>query len=274
MPIANPSGKAVHEQDDEDEQAAANAGAAESAHVHVAAGKQPAGDQQEGDSRRQPSAHRRGFALLERRHEQADDGRERHEPGREPPEQRLELRDACAEGEHRDSSESAGQRGQRPEPEEDEQLRDAARIPRGLRSTALPFHRSSSPVPMRSARAARDARDVTPHVVIAGGGVGALEGLLALQSLAGDRIRISVLTASRHLTYRALSVAEPFGGDPAPRHEWSASPATVGSAGSPTPSKRCVPTRASSRPAMVRRSATTRCCWRSARGPGPHCRGP
>ncbi len=61
---------------------------------------------------------------------------------------------------------------------------------------------------------------MTPHVVIAGGGVGALEALLALQSLAGDRLRLSVLTASRHLTYRALSVAEPFGGDPAPRFEW------------------------------------------------------
>jgi len=61
---------------------------------------------------------------------------------------------------------------------------------------------------------------MTPHVVIAGGGVGALEALLALQSLAGDRLRLSVLTASRHMTYRALSVAEPFGGDPAPRFEW------------------------------------------------------
>jgi sulfide:quinone oxidoreductase len=61
---------------------------------------------------------------------------------------------------------------------------------------------------------------VSQHVVIAGGGIGALEGLLALQSLAGDRVRISVLTASRHLTYRALSVVEPFGGDPVPRYDW------------------------------------------------------
>ena len=59
-----------------------------------------------------------------------------------------------------------------------------------------------------------------PHVVIAGGGVGALEGMLALQSHAGDRVRISVLTATRYLTYRALSVAEPFGADPAPRFDW------------------------------------------------------
>jgi hypothetical protein len=37
---------------------------------------------------------------------------------------------------------------------------------------------------------------MTPHVVIAGGGVGALEGLLALQDLARDRVHISVLTAA------------------------------------------------------------------------------
>lgn len=61
---------------------------------------------------------------------------------------------------------------------------------------------------------------MAPHVVIAGGGIGALEGLLALQKLAVDPLRISVLTATRHLTYRALSVAEPFGGDPAPRFDW------------------------------------------------------
>jgi hypothetical protein len=63
---------------------------------------------------------------------------------------------------------------------------------------------------------------VSEHVVIVGGGVGALEGLLALQSLAGDRTRISVLTAGRHLTYRALSVAEPFGADPVPHYDWEA----------------------------------------------------
>ena len=61
---------------------------------------------------------------------------------------------------------------------------------------------------------------MTPHVVVAGGGVGALEGLLALQDLAGDRLHISVVTAARHVTYRALSVAEPFGGEPAGRYDW------------------------------------------------------
>jgi sulfide:quinone oxidoreductase len=68
----------------------------------------------------------------------------------------------------------------------------------------------------------RERKDVamTPHVVIAGGGVGALEGLLALQDLAEDRVHISVLTAARHVTYRPLSVAEPFGSEPAPRYDW------------------------------------------------------
>ena len=65
-----------------------------------------------------------------------------------------------------------------------------------------------------------DASGMDPHVVIAGGGIGALEGLLALQELAGERLRITVLTAARHLTYRALTVVEPFGGDPAPRFDW------------------------------------------------------
>jgi sulfide:quinone oxidoreductase len=63
---------------------------------------------------------------------------------------------------------------------------------------------------------------MTPHVAIAGGGVGALEGLLALQALTGDRVHISVLTATRHLSYRPLSVTEPFGSAPAQRYDWEA----------------------------------------------------
>ena len=66
----------------------------------------------------------------------------------------------------------------------------------------------------------RDGVAMTPHLVIAGGGVGALEGLLALQDLADDRVHISVVTAARHVTYRAMSVAEPFGGEPAARYDW------------------------------------------------------
>jgi sulfide:quinone oxidoreductase len=75
-------------------------------------------------------------------------------------------------------------------------------------------------MPARVLRATISA--MLEHVVVAGGGVGALEGVLALQSLAPRPLSISVLTAQRTLTYRPLAVAEPFGGAPAPRCEWSA----------------------------------------------------
>jgi len=71
-----------------------------------------------------------------------------------------------------------------------------------------------------SGPALRDRLGMAEHVVVAGGGVGALEGLLALQSLAGESIRISVITPARHFSYRALSVVEPFGADPAPCYAW------------------------------------------------------
>ncbi len=47
-------------------------------------------------------------------------------------------------------------------------------------------------------------------VVIAGGGVAALEGLLRLHRLAGDRVAITLLAPDDHFLYRALSVNEPF----------------------------------------------------------------
>jgi sulfide:quinone oxidoreductase len=49
------------------------------------------------------------------------------------------------------------------------------------------------------------------HVLIAGGGVAALEGALALRALAGDRLQVTLLAPDRHFTYRPLSVGEPFG---------------------------------------------------------------
>lgn len=49
------------------------------------------------------------------------------------------------------------------------------------------------------------------RVVIAGGGVAALEATLALQALAGARVGIEVLSPEPHFYYRPLSVAAPFG---------------------------------------------------------------
>lgn len=49
------------------------------------------------------------------------------------------------------------------------------------------------------------------RVLIAGGGVAALEGLLALRTLAGERVDIDLLTPEGEFNYKPLAVAEPFG---------------------------------------------------------------
>jgi sulfide:quinone oxidoreductase len=48
------------------------------------------------------------------------------------------------------------------------------------------------------------------HVVIAGGGVAALEALLALRELAGHRVQFTVLSPEREFLYRPVTVAEAF----------------------------------------------------------------
>jgi sulfide:quinone oxidoreductase len=57
-------------------------------------------------------------------------------------------------------------------------------------------------------RAVRDAR---MRVLVAGGGVAALEALLALRVLAGHLISVRVLTPEPELVYRPVTVAEAFG---------------------------------------------------------------
>ena len=53
-----------------------------------------------------------------------------------------------------------------------------------------------------------------PHVVIAGGGVAAVEAMLALRALAGRRPAITLLTPDAVLSPPAISVASPFGFGP------------------------------------------------------------
>ncbi|MFN8218298.1 MAG: FAD-dependent oxidoreductase [Solirubrobacterales bacterium] len=48
------------------------------------------------------------------------------------------------------------------------------------------------------------------RVLVAGGGVAALEAVLALQELAADRLAIALLTPRRRFEYTPLAVAEPF----------------------------------------------------------------
>jgi sulfide:quinone oxidoreductase len=59
------------------------------------------------------------------------------------------------------------------------------------------------------------------RVVVAGGGIAALELILALRALAGSRVELTLLTSGRLLTPRAMSVAEPFERGGAQSYEWA-----------------------------------------------------
>lgn len=57
-----------------------------------------------------------------------------------------------------------------------------------------------------------------PHVVIAGGGVAAVECALALHDLAGDRIRLTIVAPNHEFELSPLRTAEPFSRDHVRRH--------------------------------------------------------
>src|SRR6185295_14291182 len=56
-------------------------------------------------------------------------------------------------------------------------------------------------------------------VMIVGGGVAALEAVMALHELAGDRINLQLVTPTPEFAYRPLAVAEPFGLGEARRYD-------------------------------------------------------
>jgi len=56
-------------------------------------------------------------------------------------------------------------------------------------------------------------------VMIAGGGVAALEGMMALNELTGERISLELVTPTPEFAYRPLAVAEPFGLGEARRYD-------------------------------------------------------
>src|SRR6266571_112331 len=57
---------------------------------------------------------------------------------------------------------------------------------------------------------AMEERASPVHVLIAGGGVAALEATLALRALAEDRVAITLVAPESDFVYRPLAVAEPF----------------------------------------------------------------
>src|SRR5829696_8389088 len=54
-------------------------------------------------------------------------------------------------------------------------------------------------------------KDAPMKVMIAGGGVAALEALMALRELAEERVSLELVTPTPEFAYRPLAVAEPFG---------------------------------------------------------------
>jgi sulfide:quinone oxidoreductase len=64
---------------------------------------------------------------------------------------------------------------------------------------------------MNTARAAQRGTDEPLHVVVAGGGVAALEACLTLRELAGDRVQITLLAPEADFVPRPMRVREPFG---------------------------------------------------------------
>jgi sulfide:quinone oxidoreductase len=65
-------------------------------------------------------------------------------------------------------------------------------------------------------------------VVIAGGGVAALEGALALRDLAGDRVALTLLAPNAQFSYRSMTVREPFAHAPAHRYALAEIAADIG----------------------------------------------
>jgi sulfide:quinone oxidoreductase len=80
----------------------------------------------------------------------------------------------------------------------------------------------TSPTPT-DGRAAKPTR-----VVIAGGGVAALETALALRALAADRVALELVAPSRQFVYRPMGVLAPFVGSPPRALDLSAFAAEIG----------------------------------------------
>jgi len=66
------------------------------------------------------------------------------------------------------------------------------------------------------------------RVVIAGGGVAALEAALALSDLAGEEVSVEIVAPNAEFVYRPMTVAEPFAYPPAQRRPLAAIAADAG----------------------------------------------
>lgn len=64
------------------------------------------------------------------------------------------------------------------------------------------------------------------RVLVAGGGVAALEAVLALRALGGDLVAVELLAPDTTFSHRPLSVRSPFSGEPAPQISFDRTGAT------------------------------------------------
>src|SRR4051794_7258433 len=82
-------------------------------------------------------------------------------------------------------------------------------FPAGMVAVATDSSGARSPFDRERCSDRRSA--MARRVLVVGGGVAALELVLALRKLAGDDVAMQVVTPEREFVYRPLAVAEPFG---------------------------------------------------------------
>jgi sulfide:quinone oxidoreductase len=71
-------------------------------------------------------------------------------------------------------------------------------------------------------------RSTAPRALVVGGGVTALEAMLVLRHLAGERVAVRLVSPQRDFVYRPLAIAEPFGIGRAHRFDLAALTARAG----------------------------------------------
>ena len=110
----------------------------------------------------------------------------------------------------------------------------------------------------------RKRRDERFKVVIAGGGVAALEAALALDALAEGRVDVELVAPEPRFWYRPAAVGEPFGLAAVKSYDLADLAGRFHASFNLGALERSIPTRASLAPKRGRRSRSTRCSSRAA----------
>ena len=114
----------------------------------------------------------------------------------------------------------------------------------------------------------------TPRLLIAGGGIAAVEALLAFRALAEERVRIELVAPGRWFSVPAYSVGGPLALGRTPRYDLEESPPTGVPRCGATCSGASMPPTTSRSPTTATSSDTTISWSPPARAPVPQCREP